>query len=513
MLEYAYRKSDKNKKLQFIDEVDNGNDCDCICPHCEDDLTANNRGEIKRHYFSHQNKNENRDCLMTQLHLVAQKYFNEITVFQIPDVELPYKNQILIQLSTAAEIASSTMEHPIGKYISDVYLNTDEGPFSIEIRVTHACEEDKIRYCQEIELPTIEYDLSPFRDLDIQKVINRLKENSVDYYWIYPWRKKKLIEEYEAKVALQEKQYLESQIFKAKSSASKLIRLSAAELPRLDEKITHLRNGIEYSKNITLVEPCFYKLDSLEVESENQDCLILKGEKNKGTARVLWLVYLYTPGMPSALDSLKGSVLVSGPAYCGNLSPKWRWFRHVKRQKLLREMEPGCKMVLARTAQADEDIKRYAQQFENNKKLFSDYYGRWLRWMIDRKLFIPSYGNETASIPKFLKVKRSYPSLWVFNVWPIYVLSVLADIVDSFSDPIITYDELFYKLDETFPLLPEFNLIEEDFDESISHTRRNLYVRSEIIKEALKPYQLLGLVDLSDDSVCRKNSLLSSLKM
>ena len=41
----TYAISNKTKQLVFVNHVPNGNECDCICPHCKQPLCAKNNGE------------------------------------------------------------------------------------------------------------------------------------------------------------------------------------------------------------------------------------------------------------------------------------------------------------------------------------------------------------------------------------------------------------------------------------------------------------------------------------
>ena len=515
MLEYAFRKFDKNKELLFIDEVDNGNDCDCICPHCKDELTANNKGKIKRHYFSHQNKNENRDCLMTQLHLVAQKYFKNLAEFQVPDVVFVHNSHELKKSGKASRIISATMEEAVGRYFADVFIITQDGPFAIEICVTHPCEDEKILHYKDVKLPSIEYDLSKLRSLDIQDALKLLQNNSVDYKWLYPWSSTEMIASWEAKLAQRKKLYLENQIRKAHKSSKNLLETRKVFLPSLNETLVYYFNNIEYKVNMDLIKSEYYILDELNVEYQRDDCLILKGmKKNSSSERTLWVVYMYHNTTPNILQTLKGSIVVRRPMLGLLPTEEWYWYSHNMQTELLDSAYENVKLIVAATAQADKVINSMVSQFVLDKDaLFSEYYKPWRKWMIDKELFKPTVDNRNVKIPKILKANGSTSFFWVFNIWPVFLWSKLAEIVDSFSEPEIDYYDLLNKFNAEFLFREEFLNIENLLDYSISHTKPSLYNRKEIIKQALKPYQIYGLIEFGDDYVYRKYSLLSSLKM
>lgn len=74
MLKYALQK-DLNT-LRHIDHVENSLKCNCVCAGCGDRLIAKNNGVSGTiHHFAHYSKNENNNCLMTQLH------YSRITLF------------------------------------------------------------------------------------------------------------------------------------------------------------------------------------------------------------------------------------------------------------------------------------------------------------------------------------------------------------------------------------------------------------------------------------------------
>lgn len=517
MLEYAYKKSDIDKELLFIDdkEVLNGKKCGCICPHCKDDLIANNGGEIKRHYFSHQNKVEGRDCLMTQLHLVAQHYFENLLEFHIPDVSFIYDSHELKKSGKASRVISSKMEQRIGRYFSDVLINTQDGPFSIEICVTHPCEDEKVLHYTNIKLPTIEYDLSNLRSLDIQDAIKLLKTNSVECKWLYPWDRDQMISAWKKRLAQRKKLYLDNQIRKANASAKEIVDTKNVLLPSLDEEIIFYNNDVEYKKDISIVKSKFYALDEVIVHSQEDDCLILKGHKAKRSKnKVLWIVYLYHGTTPSVVQKLKGSVIIRRPMIGIMPEEEWYWYSNDTLIARLEAARQELKLSFYATAKADVDINDMVAQFIKDKDvLFSGSYKTWSNWMIAKQLFQPSLENKNVKIPRVLKGNGSASFFWVFNVWPVLLWSKLAEVIDDFSDSKIDYLDLLRKFNTEFSFREEFINVESLIDSSISHTKPHLYNRKEIIKQALKPYESQGLVELDDEYVYRKYSLLSSLRM
>ena len=61
-------------KIVHVDEVPNGNKCECICPSCKEKLIAKNQGKTDRkHHFAHQSGMECDYAVESMLHLLAKE--------------------------------------------------------------------------------------------------------------------------------------------------------------------------------------------------------------------------------------------------------------------------------------------------------------------------------------------------------------------------------------------------------------------------------------------------------
>lgn len=151
-LDYAYQ----NNNLVYIDDVDNGLSCNCICPICGDQLAAYNGGTKQSHHFQHYNGNEHDIHPMTRIHMLATYILaQKCTIIERTDSQyvkgrIPY-NRFLkyAQMANPKDVVISLIDGQSeysrihnGKRIQyDVYYPNEQ--FAIEIKVTHAVEPEK----------------------------------------------------------------------------------------------------------------------------------------------------------------------------------------------------------------------------------------------------------------------------------------------------------------------------------------------------------------------------------
>lgn len=97
-LTYALDSPSSEGKLVNIDEVENGNACNCFCPACHEPLIAKNNGEIREHHFAHKSGTECEHAYESMLHLYAkeaiQQEFLSAKTMNIAFNKKAYCNQI-----------------------------------------------------------------------------------------------------------------------------------------------------------------------------------------------------------------------------------------------------------------------------------------------------------------------------------------------------------------------------------------------------------------------------------
>lgn len=173
----------QNGDNKHISEIEKELAC-CYCPSCYSNPAAK-KGNQKIHNFAHYNvENE------ISLHMRAKKLLSELDQMEIPDLYLEFhksnKAKELIFSHHPVTIFDVKLEKRIDNFIPDIIINTNEGVILIEIYVTHAVDERKIKSVKKSKLPMIEIDLSNKRELiTVQGLYSILLEGLNNKKWVY----------------------------------------------------------------------------------------------------------------------------------------------------------------------------------------------------------------------------------------------------------------------------------------------------------------------------------------
>lgn len=159
----------KGDKIVSINDVEQGLDCGCFCPHCNSRLVAK-KGSIRKHHFAHY---ESEDCHHgpeTALHLLAKQVIKEhekvlmpshYEQFELEDsLGINHQNSTYLKQSIT-HLSQVEIEKPLQGYQPDLVAITETGePLDIEILVTHAVNEEKSKLQAQTNRKMIEIDLS-----------------------------------------------------------------------------------------------------------------------------------------------------------------------------------------------------------------------------------------------------------------------------------------------------------------------------------------------------------------
>ncbi|MEL0612908.1 hypothetical protein [Marinomonas arenicola] len=227
---------------------------------------------------------------------------------------------------------------------------------------------------------------------------------------------------------------------------------------------------------------------------------------------------LLSDSAPDLTDDLEETIVIRlAPSSLNELSI-WQWYRHPLLDRKIEEIqklyEEECQTHILKvpaTRNAEHEALRLSDLYSSRiDELFNKGYGKWKRWLAGTGVQYQKNDKGNPTIPPDLKYVKIYPSLWMFNSWHIYVLSVLAEIIDEKPfGKIIPYKELFAELSGSFSLHPRF--LEMEYTISplmVNSDCRYLLLREGIIRDALKPFEFSNSVSLRESGVIRRRYLL-----
>lgn len=170
----------KNGELVHIDKVENGIQCNCVCPNCKSKLIAKNGGNVLVHHFAHLN---NADCHgygETIIHKLAKKIIGERMYIDLPQYN--FKNKFIPQ--SRLKIVKIEFEKKMEDIVPDIYVELEnKEKYGIEIFYSHKVDEIKRKKIEKLRINVIEIDLSS---------LNSMEKDTIDFEinfkntkWIY----------------------------------------------------------------------------------------------------------------------------------------------------------------------------------------------------------------------------------------------------------------------------------------------------------------------------------------
>ncbi len=169
----------KDGVLVHVDEVPRGLACGCVCPGCGGRLVAR-KGMVMAHHFAHA---KGEDCAVgyeTALHIAAKDALMEHRQITLPPVEVKftsYRAPMVLPYPRTVSLESVVLEKRLGSIVPDVLARVDGEELLIEIKVTHAVDDEKLEKIRALNISTIEIDLS---DLDRCLPLIDLKRHVID---------------------------------------------------------------------------------------------------------------------------------------------------------------------------------------------------------------------------------------------------------------------------------------------------------------------------------------------
>lgn len=170
---------DKNGALVHVDDVPNGKNCECICPHCKSELIAKNEGEHKIHHFAHSNGADCSGAIESALHIMAKEVLLKTKSIYLP----PIPNVCAARLLYFDKVVLETQDKDLNLRPDCIGYYGDKFVW-IEFKRTHAVDKKKKGKivsaridCIEVDINECELNPDVIRTFLINQVNNRI--------WIY----------------------------------------------------------------------------------------------------------------------------------------------------------------------------------------------------------------------------------------------------------------------------------------------------------------------------------------
>lgn len=165
---------DSSGNLVFIDDVENGLDCGCICPNpnCNEKMIAKNNGKRKEHHFAHESGHVCEGYQETLLHIWSKEIIENEKAIRIPDnTKLTFK-EIYIE--------RGVKEFQLKPDI--IGILQDDTEIWIEIAISHECDESKRNKIIENNIKCLEIKVP--EDIETKDILKKflLDSNSSRYF-------------------------------------------------------------------------------------------------------------------------------------------------------------------------------------------------------------------------------------------------------------------------------------------------------------------------------------------
>ena len=191
-LRHAFRKGKTTEGLLFIKDVENGLDCNCVCPRCGGTLVAKNNPKNKREaHFAHYKEDgscNNTGARMSALHRLAQEIIQEECKIMLPAFKKKFVQQEAQRTTfdevTLEEICKDEISRRRPDCIGKVHSNGID--IWIEIYCTNPINEERRSDIIRRKQYCIEINFSDLLGTDYTKesVRKRLLDSHDDREWI-----------------------------------------------------------------------------------------------------------------------------------------------------------------------------------------------------------------------------------------------------------------------------------------------------------------------------------------
>lgn len=200
----------KDDIVFHISEVDSGLKCGVNCASCGDKLVAK-KGKTF-HHFAHYRIDNCTNGGETAIHLLSKEILAEELRIMLPKVELKVggkEEPYVFYSEQEIKFSQVKLETKVQDIVPDIIGYVGQEPLLIEIAVTHFVEAEKQNKIEQLNISTIEIDLSEFKQgLTKPELKEILIHQTSKKRWIYNKKlksikqeidkeQKRLIEEYD----------------------------------------------------------------------------------------------------------------------------------------------------------------------------------------------------------------------------------------------------------------------------------------------------------------------------
>jgi hypothetical protein len=174
-------------QLVHVDSVKNGKKCYCFCTACNQPLVAKNNGPKARyrHHFAHVSGIQCKEAYQTQLHYLAKEIFAKKNKLIVPKKEIC---KTTVEKERIFWYHTVILERKLNNIVPDIVLIGDEGKLIVEIKVTHEVDHIKAEKIAELNISSLEIDIS---NIDRHSNINSIELSKILFqrhaskHWIY----------------------------------------------------------------------------------------------------------------------------------------------------------------------------------------------------------------------------------------------------------------------------------------------------------------------------------------
>lgn len=169
----------KGDRIVYVKDVENGYACGCICPKCGQPLNARNGGESNTPHFAHQSGKNCEGAYEETKHRLAIQIIHDEKCVMLPS----YKEVVDQERVHFKDLIQEARTLCDGIIPDIVGIRDDNTRICIEIRYTHAVDEDKLSKIKSHKLNCLEIDIRNHQ-LDEKELREFLIESTQDRVWL-----------------------------------------------------------------------------------------------------------------------------------------------------------------------------------------------------------------------------------------------------------------------------------------------------------------------------------------